>query len=202
MLVGPTAVGKSTLMNEVVKLDAEFARVSGFTTRQPRDNDEPGMYRYVSSAVARRMIEQDDVVQFAIHPTTGDIYGTQLVDYPKTFNLLDTLSTVVDGLQSMPFQRTVTVSVTTEPAAWQAWLLDRYPQASEERTNRLEEARQSIEWSMQQRADHFWLVNRPNDLATTAQELIAIVHSGTGTSEPPHQAQDLLNSVNSLLSYE
>lgn len=202
MIVGPTAVGKSSLMNQVVMLDTEFARVSGFTTREPRTNDEPGLYRYLTNGAARQLIEKGEVVQFAIHPTTGDMYGTQPQDYPRQFNLLDTLSTVVGGMQALPFKNVVTISLTTNPVAWQNWLLSRYPEPSEERTKRLNEAVQSIEWSMAQSANHFWLVNRPNDIATTANELIGVVRSGSGQISPPGEASGLLQVAKSLLSYE
>lgn len=199
MIVGPTAVGKSSLMNQVVALDSEFGRVSGFTTREPRENDEPGLYRYLTSAAARQLIEQGEVVQFAIHPTTGDIYGTQPQDYPRRFNLLDTLSTVVAGMQSLPFKNVVTISLTTPAAAWRNWLLERYPEPSEERTKRLQEARQSIEWSMAQTSQHFWLVNHPNELHATANELINVVRNGTGQTDTPAEAEDLLLTVKSLV---
>lgn len=203
MIVGPSAVGKSSLMNQVVLLDPEFARVSGFTTREARENDEPGLYRYLTNAAARRVIEQDEVVQFAIHPTTGDIYGTQPRDYPARYNLLDTLSTVVAGLQSLPFEHTVTISLTTEPAAWQSWLLSRYPDSNDkQRKKRLEEARQSIEWSMAQKSDHYWLVNQPDNLRATAEQLIATVRGNAGQTDAPIQAAQLLTTVKSLLSYE
>jgi len=202
MIVGPTAVGKSSLMNEVVAQDSEFGRVSGFTTRRQRPNDEPGLYRYLSNGAARQLIEKGEVVQFAIHPTTGDMYGTQPQDYPRLFNLLDTLSTVVGGIQSLPFKSVVTVSLTTDPAAWQSWVLGRYPEPSEERTKRLQEAVQSIEWSMSQSANHFWLINRPNDIAATANELINVVRSGNGRTAPPDEAASLLLVAKSLLSYE
>lgn len=199
MIVGPTAVGKSSLMNEVVTLDADFARVSGFTTREQRSNDEPGLYRYLTNAAARQLIEHGEVVQFAIHPTTGDMYGTQPQDYPRRFNLLDTLSTVVGGMQSLPFKNTVTFSLTTDPSAWRNWLLARYPEPGEDRTKRLREAAQSIEWSLAQTSQHFWLVNRPNDLRTTADELIAVVRSQSGPTDPPPEASELLSTAQSLL---
>lgn len=202
MIVGPTAVGKSSLMNQVAAQDSEFGRVSGFTTREPRPNDEPGLYRYLTNGAARQLVEKGEVVQFAIHPTTGDMYGTQPQDYPRRFNLLDTLSTVVDGMRALPFNNVITISLTTDPTAWQNWVLSRYPEPSEERTKRLNEAVQSIEWSMAQSANHFWLVNRPNDLATTANELINIVRSGNGRANPPAEAPGLLQVAKSLLSYE
>jgi hypothetical protein len=55
---------------------------------------------------------------------------------------------------------------------------------------------------MAQKSKHFWLINRQNDLHTTAEELIAIVKSGVGLTDPPLQATELLATVKSLLSYE
>lgn len=202
MIVGPAAVGKSSLMNAVVAHDDEFGRVSGFTTRPPRSNDEPGMYRYVSSQQAIDLIASGDVVQYAVHPTTGAMYGSQVIDYPKPYNMLDTLSNVVESLRQLPFKRTITISLTTDPESWEAWLLERYPEPSEERTKRLNEAILSIEWSLSQSHDHFWLVNTPDDLDGSAERLIDVIHRRSLASEVPTEAVKLLDKAKSLLSYK
>lgn len=202
MIVGPAAIGKSSLMNVVVAKDDEFGRVSGFTTRPARSNDEPGMYRYISADEATNLIERDDVIQHAVHPTTGAMYGSQAVDYPKAYNMLDTLSNVVDNLRGLPFKRTVTVSLTTNPDNWQDWFLKRYPNPSQERTKRLEEAIISIEWSLAQLDDHFWLVNAPDSLTTTADRLISIVRQSSAPIQVPVEATMLLDRAKSLLSYK
>lgn len=200
MIVGPAAIGKSSLMNTVTNQDQEFGRVSGFTTRQPRSNDEPGMYRYITDQEASSLIANNDVVQYAVHPTTNAAYGSQVMDYPKTYNMLDTLSNVVDELRALPFKRTVVISLTANADAWQEWFLARYPRASDERTKRLQEAILSIEWSLGQTRDHAWIVNAPEELESTANQLIATVRSGQIVSEPPKEALLLLQRAKSLLS--
>ena len=200
MIVGPVAVGKSWLMNEVVSQNNQFGRVSGFTTRQPRNNDEPGLYRYLSVDQANVIISANDCVQYAVHPTTGAIYGTQFIDYPKPFNVLDTLSNVAEQLRNLPFKQSVAISVTTDATAWEQWLLKRYPTASDERTKRLKEAILSIEWSLNQTSNHHWLVNRPEQLTQTADQLITIVESALATTPVPPEAAKLLLKAKSLLS--
>lgn len=202
MVVGPAAIGKSSLMNEAIRLDHTFARVSGLTTRVARPNDEPGLYRYVSEDDARQLIGQRELVQYVVHPTTGKLYGTEARDYPADFNLQDTLSASVDFYRTLPFGRHVLVSLTTDPTAWQTWLQRRYPQVSPERDKRLQEARMSIEWSLSQAGEQHWLVNRPGDLSRAATELIAIARGHQRPQQPPAEVHAMLATVKDLLSYK
>lgn len=201
MVVGPTAMGKSTVMNEATKLDAEFARVSGVTTRAPRPNDEPGLYRYLSQAEADRLIAARELVQYAIFPTTGMLYGTEPRDFPGRFNLLDTLYNAVEPAMKLPFNRHVVVSLTAPAEAWQEWLSYRYPSRTDEYYKRLQEAKQSLEWSLAQSANHHWLVNQPDQLQETARQLIAVARGERTAQETPSEARNLLQTVNDLLSY-
>ncbi len=201
MLVGPTAVGKSSVMNEAVRFDTAFARVSGLTTRARRPNDEPGLYRYVSDKDAQRLIARHELVQYVVHPTTGKLYGTEPKDFPGYYNLQDTLSNSVAFYKSLPFARHVTVSLTTSPAAWTAWLDERYPIGDAERRKRLLEAKSSIEWSLARNESNHWLVNAPGNLRQTAERLIAIARGTSDATTPPPEAEDLLRTVHDLLSY-
>ena len=178
MIVGPSAVGKSTLMNEVVKLSGSFARVSGFTTRPPRADDEPGLYRYITSKEAEKRIRENKLVQYAVHPSTGVTYGTEPSDYPGEYNLLDTLSNVVIKLRALPFRETVTISLTAPAEQWREQFLMRYPIQSEDALKRLTEAKLSIEWSLAQTNSHAWLNNQRGELRHTAQRLIDIATHG------------------------
>ena len=97
MFVGPVAVGKSFLMNHVAEVAGDFSRVPVFTTRKPREDDEPGMFRYLPHDDAHvsellNKIESREVVQYAIHPTSGRIYGSEISDHPNTYNMLAMLS--------------------------------------------------------------------------------------------------------------
>lgn len=178
MFVGPVAVGKSFLMNHVAEVAGDFSRVPVFTTRQPREDDEPGMFRYlphddahVSELLGK--IENREVVQYAIHPTSGHIYGSEISDHANAYNMLAMLSGGVEQLRHIPFKDTVIIGVAVPPPTWQRRLAARYPQPSEEKTKRLKEAVLSLEWLLSH-DDVRWVTNA-GDIAATAQETIGIV---------------------------
>lgn len=159
MLVAPSAMGKSTIMNEVVRLDSRFARVRSFTTRLPRANDEPGQYIYLTKDKLVKERSHGVVVSETTFPTTGQTYGTLCTSYSGDFCLLDTLANSVDEYRSLPFQATKTISLTAEPEQWREWFVDRFPDSgSYDAVKRLEEARLSIEWSLAD-PETTWLVN-------------------------------------------
>lgn len=201
MLVGPSAVGKSTIMNCVSELDREFSRVSGFTTRAKRPGDEVELYRYLTQEEANAVIQSNALVQYACNPANNQIYGTELSDYPNKFNMKDTLSGAVENFTRLPFNDHHIISVTVPVEPWLNWLNARYPSTSIERVNRLREAKQSIEWSLAQHHNHSWVVNRPGDIASAANAVISQVRGNT-TIEPPTEAKIMLKTVNDLLSYQ
>lgn len=201
MLVGPTAVGKSTIMNKVVELDSRFGRVSGFTTRSRRPNDEPGLYRYLTLSDVDTLITAKQVVQYVSNPANNQIYGTQLSDYSSTYNMKDTLSGAVEPFLELPFHDHKVISVTVPLERWEQWLDSRHPRGSTERTNRLKEAQASLEWSLAQTRNHSWVVNHPGNISESAQALIATVLHGNPV-KTPDEPQIMLQRIHDLLSYE
>lgn len=126
MLVGPSAIGKSALMSVALEHESDMARVKSFTTRAPRPDDEMGLYHYISQDTAKAQIASREAVQYIVHPTTGDIYGSNLASYPADFNLLDTLSGAVALIQQLPFKRALTVSVVSPADQWRERFLTRF----------------------------------------------------------------------------
>ncbi len=202
MLVGPTAVGKSTIMNEVIRQDTRFARVSGFTTREPRTNDEPGLYRYLDKSTVAAMHEAGESLQLAVNPANRHTYGTSIEDYPGAYNMKDTLSSAVDEFRTLPFERHVVISLTVPADMWRTWLVSRYPEPGAERRNRLTEAKSSIEWSLSQSNDHAWLINHPGDARMVAAELISLCTSDDILRPTPPEPRIMLQMIDDLLSYE
>lgn len=203
MIVGPSAIGKSTLMNEVVRQNSEFGRVKSFTTRPPRDNDEPNQYFYLSTDEAKQLQKESKAITYAVYPTTGQIYGTIADSYQFPYNLLDTLSGSVEEYRKLPFKKTVTISLTATPHQWHDWLLERYPEPSEERTKRLLEAKQSINWSLSQTSDHHWVLNEVGKQAETAQLVIKIaLGEAEGLEGLRHDAGNILGVIDQLLMTE
>jgi energy-coupling factor transporter ATP-binding protein EcfA2 len=187
MVVGPSAMGKSTLMNKVAELDGEFARVKNTTTRPKRDNDEPGLYEYIphDDTGLRPLLDQmaaGRLVQYAIYPTTGFIYATHPESYPATYNMLDTQSQVVTNLAKLPFHKTHIIGLVTDPMAWQQWFLARNPKASDDYTKRLDEAILSLEWLVGQSTIR-WIYNHPDNITAGAKELISVVKDNENTNQ-------------------
>ncbi len=202
MIVGPAAIGKSTLMRTVSKLDTRFGYVRSFTTRPDR-GDGQTTYRHITNGEADQIKTSGEAITFLEHPTTGIIYGTDAASYSAEINLLDTLATTVNLYRSLPFKRTITISLTADPDDWETWLRARYPVASEERNKRLAEAVLSIDWSLEQKNQSHWLINRQNDVTRSAQQLIALVDQQKSRSAlPPAEASGMRARAASLLSYE
>ncbi len=72
---GPSGVGKSTILRQVVAADPELGFAISHTTRAPRDGEVDGRdYHFVDDATFDRMIEADGFVEFAV--VHGNRYGT------------------------------------------------------------------------------------------------------------------------------
>lgn len=173
MIVGPSAIGKSTIMNQVVQLDSTFGRVKSFTTRPPRANDEPNQYFYLQTDQLASLTAQNKVVSQVTFPTTGQTYGTLDTSFGSQYNLLDTLANSVDTYRNLPFKKTLVISLTAPAESWRQWFITRYPIPSQEARQRLDEAMLSISWSLRQDSDHYWLIN-DQPVHEVAQRLIAI----------------------------
>lgn len=200
MIVGPTSIGKSTLMQKIAEIDKEFSYVQAFTTR-PRRSDAPSTYRHISETEAANLYKNHQAITYIPHPTTGYIYGTDHASYKTTYNLLDTMSGSVQLYRGLPFAKTVTISITAELHDWKRWLGQRFPEESHELHQRLVEAKTSIEWSLNQNHDHAWLVNSESGLEDCARRVIDHARGRHALSETaPHQATDLLAYVENLLS--
>ncbi len=205
MLVGPTSIGKSTLMNAVVEHDSRFSRVRSFTTRPPRANDESGHYFYLTEKERVVTLQKGDIVTDVIYPTTGYHYGTLMQSYDGEYNLLDTLANSVADYRELPFEKTVTISISADPDDWEQWLNIRYPEAGAERTNRLQEAVLSIEWSLAQTNRHAWLVNEAKNIGPMSRRVVELATGGGKTldwTHTPPEATNLLERAKTLLSYE
>lgn len=194
MLVAPTAMGKSTIMNTAVQLDSRFARVRSFTTRPHRSNDEPGQYIYLSDADLVHERSHGTVVTETTFPNTGYTYGTLYTSYSGEFCLLDTLANSVAIYRALPFHRTLTVSLVASPEDWCAWFVSRYPEHSDMAVKRLKEAELSIAWSLQD-PETAWLVNDGTPEAA-AQTLIDLIHGQTASdSNGPNLARATLERI-------
>ena len=77
VLSGPSGVGKSTVIAELLSNRRDIHFSVSFTTRQPRVGEEHGVnYDFVSREVCERMIEADELLEYAQY--VENYYGTSL----------------------------------------------------------------------------------------------------------------------------
>jgi guanylate kinase len=208
MFVGPVAVGKSFLMNHILGQASDFGRVAVFTTRDARPDDEPGMFRYYphdNEHIGQLLnkIEAGEAVQYAVHPTSGRIYGSEITDYEKPYSMLATLSGIVNHLRKLPFASTHIVGLAVQPDVWLERLHTRYPVASDERTKRLKEAVNALEWLLDStnQAHITWVDNTPRDAAPAVQSVINAIKYNTHNSSAAREvAVAMLNRLKEGIS--
>lgn len=193
MLVGPAAIGKSTIMNEVAACDDRFSYVTAFTTRAKRPG-EKSHYHFISAQEAKELIGSGQAITHFVHPTTHDIYGTTGASYRTAYNLLDTLSIAVETYRALPFKHHVTISLTASPDEWLAWFVDRYPTPTAEALKRLEEAKLSINWSLNDPHTQ-WLHNKQGFTGETARQLIDIATGSQVCASTPAEPRAMLELI-------
>ena len=183
MFVSPAACGKTYLMDAIRKRHEDFKQVIDFTTREPRSDDDPALFRYLPHDQPHiqeilHKIAVGELVQYVVHPS-GRFYGTEIADFPGQYNMLAMLASAVETMRDIPFQQTFTVGVVTYPELWEEWFTHRFPTGHPERERRLNEAIVSLTWlKSQDPSSIIWAVNTPEATERTAKSIInAIVYN-------------------------
>jgi guanylate kinase len=180
-LVGPSSVGKTAVMRTLEQMDPDFHRSSGFTTREPREGEDPTTYRFLGNEPETRneiirKFQNGEVIQFVIHPTTGHLYGTSLADYRGKYNMLDMLSSEVDSFRSIGFKDIRIIMLVVKPEDWQK-RFDSNHFPPEEAIKRIQEGITSLSWGIEQHHSVRWLINKEDELAETVDHLRAIINN-------------------------
>lgn len=201
-IVGPSSVGKTTVMRAVCAADPSFHRTVSFTTRPPRQNEPADTYRFLPNTPEQRqnimrMYEKGQLIQFIIHPTTH-LYGTALEDYKGRFNLLDVISSEVANFQALGFAACQTIMLVTTPAEWQQ-RFDSWQFGPEEAHKRIREGIDSLQWGLDQHGGVRWLENRTGDMPSTVDHVIAIAHNELHENDAraKHIGEELLRYLKS-----
>lgn len=77
VISGPSGVGKSTVISELLGLRKDIFFSVSYTTRAPRTGEEDGVnYNFLDRAQFQRMIENNELLEYAEY--VGNFYGTSL----------------------------------------------------------------------------------------------------------------------------
>lgn len=163
-LLGPSAVGKSTIIDTAKKRASLYGISSigeaGTTgTRAPRQGD-PDNYRMgIPHEEAVELIEEGKPVNWSLMPT-GDIYMTMPEDFPAQYNFMACLPDSLPMLRRAGFAAVQAVYIVTKVDAWEKQLAGRIYTADtadlpetqrtyrQEALGRVEEAIQSLEYGL------------------------------------------------------
>lgn len=198
LLVGPSSVGKTMLMQQVVKLNSDFNIASGFTTRPLRKDEDPSTYRFLPNTPIQKQqivnqIASGELLQFAVHPQTRYLYGTSFKDYSAKYNLLDVLSNEVYNFQTIGFATCRTIMIIAEPEEWQ----DRFTTRNfsrDETYKRIKEGIASLNWGLENQDNIHWIHNTTSNFELVAKDIIAIAKG-----QEYKKDESAINTANRLL---
>ncbi|MDB5160111.1 MAG: hypothetical protein JWO99_374 [Candidatus Saccharibacteria bacterium] len=117
MVAGVSNAGKTTLIEHAVPLVENSAMVGTVTDRGYKE-DDPGNYVYFSSDHIKFLINDDQMVNYAVHPATGKLYGTLPESFPAKHNFLPTMVTSMKQIERAGFDETTRTYITMEGVSW------------------------------------------------------------------------------------
>jgi hypothetical protein len=205
-VIAPTAVGKSTLIAEVLRLgqerDVNVAEVGSITTRPRRPGSDPQQYLTANEGVTHEnltaRIERQELVNWVMSPT-GDIYATDVASYPGTFNFLPVIPEALPMIQKAGFRAVKLIYVTVTATQWSKQIGERTSDAKF--IGRLDEAISSLEFALshleQLHVVHNEYVSEDKQPAPSqaAEQLLAIATEDTSISPAPAESQHYLNEM-------
>ena len=171
---GPSGVGKSSVVAEVLRRWPQLFVSVSMTTRAPRREERPGEhYHYVDRATFARMIERGEFLEYAEY--AGNFYGTPAAPVRQALAVgRSTLLEIdVQGARQVRAAMPAALLVMLVPPSWEALsgrLTARGTEGCTAREHRLQVARDELDAAAEFDAT---VVN--DDMQRAAQELISLM---------------------------
>lgn len=188
-VIGPTAVGKTTLLNAAAARCPALHPVVATTTRPPRPGEENGVdMRFCDRESVEARIQRGEYAQVT-PSSTGDIYATAPEDYATGgISVMAILADAMPSFYALPFQAIRPIFVL--PPSWEVWQerLAGHGFTSEQLEKRLQEAGRSLSYA----------INTPNlsfvindDLADATLDFTQVALGGDTQATNQYKARDL-----------
>ena len=101
ILAGPSAVGKTTIMKQILAQRSDFEFIRSATTRLPRGDGNDGEYIYLSRDEFLSRVEEGKMLEYT--EFGGNLYGTPSSEIERVFSLgkIPMLILDVNGVESL-----------------------------------------------------------------------------------------------------
>lgn len=148
MIIGPTAVGKSTIIHEMLSIKPEWSVAGTITTRRRR-NDDPDNYFTEAEGITNQdligRINSGDLINYSVHPG-GDIYAYSPDSFGTKYNLAPLTTPSIETMKTAGFERAETSFIYAKPEDWEFFLKDRL--SDPKIAARLEESATSLRYGL------------------------------------------------------
>lgn len=162
IISGPSGVGKSTVLNALLKEYPDLYFSVSATTRGPREGEVDGIhYHFIAPEYFHQMIEEDAFLEYAEY--VGNFYGTpkKFVDEAMESGRDVILDIEIQGAQQICAKRPETVRIFIAPPSW-AELERRLTSRGTDDVDKVQKRllRAKVELKMADRYDYFVLLMR------------------------------------------
>lgn len=168
MIVGATGVGKTSIIK---RLNIPFVITDTTRPVRPDEIDGSDYYFRTDYDQVAADIKARKFVQVNIFPT-GDFYATKASSFPELgFAVYAVVADKISEFRQLGFNDTITAFIT--PPTFLEWMgrIDRHNAESDQLAQRLEEAKHSFNFALNDKDTHF-ILNDDLDMAVHQTEML------------------------------
>jgi len=188
MIIGATGVGKTSIIKRL-----GIPYVISDTTRPIRPDEINGADYFFRTDYDQLLseIQRREYVQIAIGPT-GDFYGTRASAYPEVgLAVYAIVADVIPQFRQLGFSETISAFIT--PPHFLEWMdrIDRHNVESDQLKKRLQEAKRSFNFALNDDKTHF-ILNDKLDLAVHQTIMLINGNADREREEKARQSASLI----------
>ncbi len=178
-LTGPFGIGKSTISDEVLRLEPSIQPIHTTTTRH-RKPEDPAGFKTADEGVTfeslRDAVRHGELVNYSVIPG-ADIYGTYPQGFPAEHTIGPFLPTSIEHIKKAGFAHHNFVYVVTAGELWLQYVSNIRQNLSKDRfVSRVNESLSSIDFALHNIDSLSFIDNRDGEVGVTlaARQIAAI----------------------------